>query len=119
MLILPHSNTKSDSLLDMVKETDLRLNFTDALKSPAAHESLDRAGLRHVIEQWNGTNDFVFCARRGELASDRHEDHELSMPLRSEQLLHEIKFDAWRIQLFSVGLATAAYSVLALLRNPA
>jgi hypothetical protein len=34
------------SLLDMVKETDLRLNFTDALKSPTAHESLDRAVLR-------------------------------------------------------------------------
>jgi len=26
------------SLLDMVKETDLRLNFTAALKSPTAYE---------------------------------------------------------------------------------
>jgi hypothetical protein len=34
------------SLLDMVKEADLRLNFTDALKSPTAHESLDRSVLR-------------------------------------------------------------------------
>ena len=33
----------------------------------------------NVIEQWNGANDFVFFARRGELASNRHEDHELSM----------------------------------------
>jgi TnpA family transposase len=33
-------------LLDIVKETDLRLNFTDALKSPTAHESIDRAVLR-------------------------------------------------------------------------
>ncbi len=34
------------SLLDMVKEADLRLNFTDALKSPTAYESLDRSVLR-------------------------------------------------------------------------
>jgi TnpA family transposase len=37
------------------------------------HEGLN------VIEQWNGANDFVFFARRGELASNRSEDHELSM----------------------------------------
>jgi TnpA family transposase len=37
------------------------------------HEGLN------VIEQWNGANDFVFFARRGELASNRHEDHEVSM----------------------------------------
>jgi hypothetical protein len=34
------------SLLDMVKETDLRLGFTDVLKSPTAYESLDRAILQ-------------------------------------------------------------------------
>ena len=34
------------SLLGMVKEADLRLNFTDALKSPTAYESLDRSVLR-------------------------------------------------------------------------
>jgi hypothetical protein len=28
-----------------------------------------------TIEQWNGANDFVFFARRGELASNRTEDH--------------------------------------------
>jgi TnpA family transposase len=33
----------------------------------------------NVIEHWNSANDFVFFARRGELASNRHEDHELSM----------------------------------------
>ena len=27
------------SLLDMLKETDLRLNFTDALRSPTAYET--------------------------------------------------------------------------------
>lgn len=33
----------------------------------------------NVIEQWNGANDFVFFARRGELASNNREDHEISM----------------------------------------
>ncbi len=33
----------------------------------------------NVIEQWNGANDFVFFAKRGELASNRHEDHEITM----------------------------------------
>src|SRR5258708_10473521 len=34
------------SLLDMVKETDLRLGFTDALKSPTAYEVLERSVLQ-------------------------------------------------------------------------
>ena len=34
------------SLLDMVKETDLRLGFTDVLKSPTAYETLDRSVLQ-------------------------------------------------------------------------
>ena len=33
-------------LLDMVKETDLRLRFTDMLKSPTAYETLDRSVLQ-------------------------------------------------------------------------
>ena len=33
----------------------------------------------NVIEHWNSANDFVFFARHGELGSNRHEDHELSM----------------------------------------
>ena len=37
------------------------------------HEGLN------VIEQWNGATDFVFIARRGELLSNRREDHEISM----------------------------------------
>ena len=36
------------SLLDMVKEADLRLGFTDALKSPTAYETLDRASCNHA-----------------------------------------------------------------------
>ena len=34
------------SLLDMLKEADLRLNFTDVLKSATAYETLDRSVLR-------------------------------------------------------------------------
>jgi hypothetical protein len=34
------------SLLDMVKEADLRLRFTDALKSPTAYETLERSVLQ-------------------------------------------------------------------------
>jgi TnpA family transposase len=41
--------------------------------APRDHEGLN------VIEQWNGANDFVFFARRGELASNRCEDHKVSM----------------------------------------
>ena len=37
------------------------------------HEGLN------VIEQWNSANDFVFFARKGDLASNRREDHEISM----------------------------------------
>lgn len=37
------------------------------------HEGLN------VFEQWNGATDFVFFARRGELASNRREDHEIGM----------------------------------------
>src|SRR5271167_1837663 len=33
-------------LLDMVKESDLRLGITDAFKSPTSHENLDRSALR-------------------------------------------------------------------------
>jgi TnpA family transposase len=37
------------------------------------HEGLN------VVEQWNGATDFVFFARRGELASNRREEQEISM----------------------------------------
>ena len=32
-----------------------------------------------MVEHWNSANDFVFFARRGEMSSNRAEDHELSM----------------------------------------
>ncbi len=37
------------------------------------HEGLN------TIERWNGANDFVYFARRGEMTSNRREDHEISM----------------------------------------
>ena len=33
----------------------------------------------NVVEHWNSANDFIFFARRGELVSNRREDHEISM----------------------------------------
>jgi TnpA family transposase len=33
----------------------------------------------NVVEHWNGATDFVFFARRGEMVSNRREDHEISM----------------------------------------
>jgi TnpA family transposase len=35
--------------------------------------------IKTIFEQWNGATDFVFFARRGEMASNRREDHEISM----------------------------------------
>lgn len=37
------------------------------------HEGLN------VVEQWNGANDFVFFAKRGEFSSNRREDQEISV----------------------------------------
>ena len=37
------------------------------------HESLN------TIERWNGANDIVYFARRGEMTSNRREDQEISM----------------------------------------
>ena len=55
----------------------------DALQSPRRFAFRRRCRIRLissiVVEQWNGANDFVFFARRGELASNRREDHEVSM----------------------------------------
>ena len=33
----------------------------------------------NVVEQWNSANDFIFFASRGEMVSNRREDHEISM----------------------------------------
>ena len=60
----------------MVKyATALRLGTadTEAILRREINEGLN------VVEQWNGATDFVFFARRGEMASNRREDHEVSM----------------------------------------
>jgi TnpA family transposase len=49
-----------------------RYLHSDALRREI-HEGLN------VVEQWNGATDFVFFARRGEMVSNRLEDHEISM----------------------------------------
>ena len=33
----------------------------------------------NVVEHWNSANEFIFFARRGEMVSNRREDHEISM----------------------------------------
>ncbi len=52
--------------------------FLCAIYTPKHYAGEINEGL-NVIEQWNGANDFVFFAKRGDLASNRHEDHEVSM----------------------------------------
>ena len=73
---------------------DAKLTFADspyaelgeAVKTIFPCQYLHSAALRreiheglNIIEQWNGANDFVFFAKRGELASNRREDQEISM----------------------------------------
>jgi TnpA family transposase len=38
-----------------------------------------RNNVQYPAYKWNGANDFVFFARRGEMTSNRREDHEISM----------------------------------------
>ena len=44
-----------------------------------SHAPMSRLYEKAKNSQWNGATDFVFCARRGEMASNRREDHEVSM----------------------------------------
>ncbi len=73
------------------------------------HEGLN------VIEQWNGANDFVFFAKRGDLASNRHEDHEVSMLclhllqnclvyINTLMMQHVLKQPYWNDRLTTVDL---------------
>ena len=48
------------------------------MASPLARCERGRCGPERG-RQWNGATDFVFLARRGEMASNRREDHEISM----------------------------------------
>ena len=54
------------------------MSFRRRADSPSRRRQEINSGL-NIVEQWNGANDFVFFAKRGELASNRSEDHEASM----------------------------------------
>jgi hypothetical protein len=51
------------SLLDMVKEADLRLGFTDVLKSPTAYETLERSVLQPRLLRHLGFRHHGLCLR--------------------------------------------------------
>lgn len=69
-----HPTYKALAELGKVIKTIFLCNYlnNEALRREI-HEGLN------VIEQWNSTTDFVFFARKGELTSNRPEDHEVSM----------------------------------------
>ena len=54
-----------------------RSSFARYLHSLALRREIHE-GL-NTIERWNGANDFVYFARRGEMTSNRREDQEISM----------------------------------------
>jgi hypothetical protein len=70
------------SLLDMLKETDLRLNFTDVLKSSTAYETLDRLVLRPRL-LLGLTDDYAGSWRQ-------------SQPMRQGRYRHVTDFDCRR-----------------------
>src|SRR5208337_2681681 len=78
------SNPKLDWLHSVIAKAVSFLALTAVWKLSYATKSGllpiagEKSGL-NVIEQWNGANDFVFFARRGELVSNRRDDHEVSM----------------------------------------
>src|SRR5438132_2029473 len=90
------------NLLDILKEADLRIGFTQHFKSPATRETLDRETLQkrfllclcqylqsealrreintglNVIENWNGANSFIFYGKSGDFATNRLDEQELA-----------------------------------------
>jgi len=63
-------------LLDVLKETDLRVGFTEAFTTALrreVHEGLN------VVESWNSANGFIFFGKGGEVASNRLDDQEVSV----------------------------------------
>lgn len=71
---LQHPTYKALTELGKVIKTTFLCRYlhSEALRREI-HEGLN------VVEQWNGASDFVFFARRGEMASNRRENHEISM----------------------------------------
>jgi len=75
----PDAYTNLQLLLTKLIDWELvRQQYDQMVKYATALRREINEGL-NVIEQWNGANDFVFFARRGELVSNRNEDHEVSM----------------------------------------
>jgi TnpA family transposase len=71
---VPHPTYKAFAELGKAIKTIFLCRY---LHSEALRREINE-GL-NVVEQWKGATDFVFFARRGEMASNRHEDHEISM----------------------------------------
>jgi hypothetical protein len=44
----------------------------------------------NVVEHWNSANDFIFFARRGEMVSNRRDDHEIHARLTSPPELQRV-----------------------------
>jgi TnpA family transposase len=71
---IQHSTYKAFSELGRAIKTIFLCQY---LHSEALRREVNE-GL-NVVEQWNSANDFIFFARRGEMVSNRREDHEISM----------------------------------------
>jgi TnpA family transposase len=69
-----HPTYKALSELGRAVKTIFLANY---LHSEALRREIQE-GL-NVIEHWNGATDFIHFARRGEMVSNRREDHETSM----------------------------------------
>ena len=71
---IQHPTYKAFSELGRAIKTIFLCNYLDSEKlRREINEGLN------VVEQWNSANDFIFFARRGEMVSNRREDHEISM----------------------------------------
>jgi hypothetical protein len=65
-------------------------------------------------EEWNGANDFVFFAKRGELASNRREDHEIRSNHASDTASRPLKAcESVEARTFGVPESAAAITLVA------
>ena len=68
---------RGDAHIDFLANERVRIFLARYLHSLALRREIHE-GL-NTIERWNGANDFVYFARRGEMTSNRREDQEISM----------------------------------------